>query len=111
MKIFVYGTLIDMAALGRCAGRPVKSHPEHAVLHGFTRVVLRGARYPTLRRAPGKHVAGVIVRINADMLVRLTNYEFGALPAGAYAAAWPNRPAPGARVHRRRRDEPGLGAG
>lgn len=75
MKIFVYGTLIDKAALGRCAGKPVNTHPEPAVLHGFTRVYLRGARYPTLRRAPGQHVAGVMLRVNADMLVRLRNYE------------------------------------
>jgi gamma-glutamylcyclotransferase (GGCT)/AIG2-like uncharacterized protein YtfP len=75
MKLFVYGTLIDKAALGRCAGKPVKAHPEPAVLHGFRRVYLRGARYPTLRRAPGHHVKGVILRVTADMLVRLCNYE------------------------------------
>ncbi len=75
MKIFVYGTLIDKASLGRCAGKPVTTHMEHAVLHGFTRVYLRGARYPTLKRAPGQHVAGAMLRVNADMLVRLGNYE------------------------------------
>ena len=75
MKLFVYGTLVDLAALGRCAGKPFKGHAEHAVLHGFTRVYLRGARFPTLRRAPGHHVPGVVLRVNADMLVRLSNYE------------------------------------
>jgi gamma-glutamylcyclotransferase (GGCT)/AIG2-like uncharacterized protein YtfP len=74
MKIFVYGTLTDLPAFGRCAGRPVK-HAQPAVLHGFSRVLLRHARYPTLRRAPGHHVEGVVVRISADMLVRLCNYE------------------------------------
>ena len=42
---------------------------------GFTRVRLRGARYPTLRRAAGHQVHGVIVRVSADMLVRLHAYE------------------------------------
>lgn len=75
MKIFVYGTLTDMAAFGRCAGAPVKGAVEPAKLHGYARVYLRGARYPTLRRAPGRHVEGVMVRITADMLLRLCNYE------------------------------------
>jgi gamma-glutamylcyclotransferase (GGCT)/AIG2-like uncharacterized protein YtfP len=75
MKIFVYGTLTDMAAFGRCAGKPVKQPLEPAKLHGFIRVFLRGARYPTLRRAPGKHVEGVVVRVTAEMFVRLCNYE------------------------------------
>jgi lipoyl(octanoyl) transferase len=44
-------------------------------LQGYRRVLLRGARYPTLRRAPGKSVSGVMLRVNADMLVRLQNYE------------------------------------
>jgi gamma-glutamylcyclotransferase (GGCT)/AIG2-like uncharacterized protein YtfP len=75
MKIFVYGTLTDMDAFGRCAGQPVKAKPEPAKLQGYSRVYLRGARYPTLRRTPGKHVEGVVVRITADMFVRLCNYE------------------------------------
>jgi gamma-glutamylcyclotransferase (GGCT)/AIG2-like uncharacterized protein YtfP len=75
MKLFVYGTLADPAALGRCAGRPVRATPLPARLPGFKRVLLRGARYPTLRRAPGHHVHGVILRITADMLVRLQAYE------------------------------------
>ncbi len=75
MKLFVYGTLTDMQAFGRCAGKPMISHGEPATLRGFTRVYLRGARYPTLKRAPGAFVHGVVVRINADMLWRLQNYE------------------------------------
>ncbi len=75
MKIFVYGTLTDKDAFGRCAGKPVKHAPQPARLYGFTRVLLRGARYPTLRRAPGAQVPGVMIRVNADMLVRLCNYE------------------------------------
>jgi len=75
MKLFLYGTLADPAALGRCAGKPVRATPMPAYLHGYRRVLLRGARYPTLRRAPGKSVSGVMLRVNADMLVRLQNYE------------------------------------
>jgi gamma-glutamylcyclotransferase (GGCT)/AIG2-like uncharacterized protein YtfP len=75
MKIFVYGTLTDMQAFGRCAGSPVRGAVEPAKLPGYARVYLRGARYPTLRRAPGKHVEGVVVRITADMFLRLCNYE------------------------------------
>jgi gamma-glutamylcyclotransferase (GGCT)/AIG2-like uncharacterized protein YtfP len=75
MKIFVYGTLTDMGEIGRCAGKPVKQPLESAKLLGFSRVFLRGARYPTLRRTPGKHVEGVVVRVSAEMFVRLCNYE------------------------------------
>lgn len=75
MKVFVYGTLTDMDAFGRCAGRPVTLPPEPARLFGFERVKLRLAPYPTLRRAPGRHVDGVVVRVTADMFVRLCNYE------------------------------------
>jgi gamma-glutamylcyclotransferase (GGCT)/AIG2-like uncharacterized protein YtfP len=75
MKLFLYGTLADPEALGRCAGRRLSAPPVPAVLHGFRRVLLRGARYPTLRRAPGHAVPGVMCRVSADMLVRLQNYE------------------------------------
>ncbi len=75
MRLFVYGTLADPAALGHCAGRPLHGAMQPAFLHGFKRVLLRGARYPTLRRAPDSVVPGVIVRVTADMLVRLQNYE------------------------------------
>jgi gamma-glutamylcyclotransferase (GGCT)/AIG2-like uncharacterized protein YtfP len=75
MKLFLYGTLADPAALGRCAGRPVRATPLPARLAGYRRVLLRGARYPTLRRAPGGHVPGVIMRVNSDMFLRLQNYE------------------------------------
>ena len=75
MKLFLYGTLADPAALGRCAGRPIKTAALPARLEGFRRVLLRGARYPTLRREPGAEVHGVIVQVNADMLVRQQAYE------------------------------------
>ncbi len=75
MKIFLYGTLIDPAGFGFCAGRPSRAEPMAAVLLHYRRVLLRGARYPTLRRARGHKVQGVLMRVNADMLVRLQNYE------------------------------------
>jgi gamma-glutamylcyclotransferase (GGCT)/AIG2-like uncharacterized protein YtfP len=75
MKIFLYGTLADPAGMGKCAGKPVRATPLPAILPGYQRVILRGARYPTLRRAPGQAVPGVIMRVNADMLVRLQAYE------------------------------------
>jgi gamma-glutamylcyclotransferase (GGCT)/AIG2-like uncharacterized protein YtfP len=75
MKIFLYGTLMDPAGFGYCAGRPLRAAPVPAVLPHYRRVHLRGARYPTLRRARGHAVHGVIMRVNADMLVRLQNYE------------------------------------
>jgi gamma-glutamylcyclotransferase (GGCT)/AIG2-like uncharacterized protein YtfP len=75
MKLFLYGTLADPAALGRCAGRPVRHPPLPARLSGYRRVLLRGARYPTLRRAPDGEVHGVVVRVNADMFWRLKKYE------------------------------------
>jgi len=75
VRIFLYGTLADPEAMSKCAGRRPRGAPVPAVLHGFRRVLLRGARYPTLRRAPREAVPGVIMRVNADMLVRLQNYE------------------------------------
>ncbi len=75
MKLFLYGTLTDLLGLGRCAGRPLRGQAVPAVLPGYRRVLLRGARYPTLRRSPGHAVHGLILRVNADMLVRLRNYE------------------------------------
>ncbi len=94
MKIFLYGTLADPAGLGFCAGKPVKAVPVPAVLDGYRRVLLRGARYPTLRRAPRQTVPGVVMRVNADMLVRLQNYEsvrYRRIPVRVRTAAGPAR--------------------
>ena len=77
MKIFLYGTPTDPAGFAYCAGRPLRAVPVPAVLPHYRRVLLRGARYPTLRRAPGQAVHGVVMRVNADMLVRLQAYESG----------------------------------
>jgi gamma-glutamylcyclotransferase (GGCT)/AIG2-like uncharacterized protein YtfP len=94
VKIFLYGTLADPAGLGFCAGKPVKAAPVPAVLEGYRRVLLRGARYPTLRRAPRQVVPGVVMRVNADMLVRLQNYEsvrYRRMPVRVHTAAGPAR--------------------
>jgi hypothetical protein len=69
MKLFLYGTLTDPTGFGFCAGRPLRATPVPATLPNYRRVLLRGARYPTLRRARGHSVQGVI------MLVRLQAYE------------------------------------
>lgn len=75
MKIFLYGTLTDPDGFGFCAGRPLRATPVPAILHNYRRVLLRGTRYPTLRRARGQVVQGILMRVNADMLVRLQAYE------------------------------------
>jgi gamma-glutamylcyclotransferase (GGCT)/AIG2-like uncharacterized protein YtfP len=75
MKLFLYGTLADPIGLGRCAGRPLAAPPAPATLAGFQRVMLRRTRFPTLRRAPGQVVHGVVARVTADMMTRLQNYE------------------------------------
>ncbi len=74
-KLFLYGTLADPAALARCAGRPVNTVPVPAALPGFRRVLLRHTPWPTLRRARGEAVDGVVMRVTKTMFRRLQNYE------------------------------------
>ena len=64
MRLFVYGTL-----LGRLRGA------EAARLDGWSRVGLRGTRYPTLRRCFRAVVAGEIATVGAAELRRLMAYE------------------------------------
>ncbi len=66
MRLFVYGTLLGDRRLG--AGAP-------ALLLGWRRVVLRGTRYPTLRRDRGGSVAGAVVDASARVLGQLAAYE------------------------------------
>lgn len=75
MRLFFYGTLADPETMGRCAGRPTQQIPLPARLNGYRRVLLRGARYPTLQRAPTHEVHGVVMVVSSDMLLRLQNYE------------------------------------
>jgi gamma-glutamylcyclotransferase (GGCT)/AIG2-like uncharacterized protein YtfP len=72
MRVFLYGTLLDHDLLARFTGRRVTARP--AELPGWRRVGLRGARYPTLRRARGR-TEGVVVQVNAAALRRLMAYE------------------------------------
>jgi len=94
MNLFLYGTLADPAGLARCAGRPLLSAPIPASLKGYRRVLLRHARYPTLRPAPGELVHGVVARVTADMMVRLQNYEstrYRQIPVRLHTAHGPIR--------------------
>ncbi|MCU4159203.1 gamma-glutamylcyclotransferase [Acidiphilium sp. AL] len=75
MRLFFYGTLTDPAALGPCAGKPLKIVPQAARLEGRARVRLRLASYPTLRRARGAVIDGVVIEVDAAMLAHLKAYE------------------------------------
>ena len=46
-----------------------------ATLTGWRRVVLRGTRYPTLRRDRRGAVSGAVVKVPAPVLRRLVAYE------------------------------------
>jgi len=73
--LFLYGTLLDAAALAASSGDkrlPWRGIP--AVLEGAARVTFRGTPYPTLIRAPGS-VHGLLVRPTAAALRRLAAYE------------------------------------
>ncbi len=66
MRLFLYGTLLGDRRLAR-------SLP--ATLTGWRRVVLRGTRYPTLRRDRLGVVSGAVVDVPAPVLRRLVAYE------------------------------------
>lgn len=66
MRLFLYGTLLGDRRLG--VGTP-------ATLTGWRRVVLRGTRYPTLRRDRSGAVSGAVVKVPAPVLRRLIAYE------------------------------------
>ena len=76
MRVFVYGSLLDPAALARRAGDatlPARMRP--AVLRGWRRVGVKGSKYPTIvRHRPGV-VAGAVVDLPAAAVGRLQAYE------------------------------------
>jgi hypothetical protein len=67
VRLFIYGTLLDDAAL--------MADAVPATLRGWQRVGLRGIRYPTLRRRRNGVVSGAVVDAAADVLRRLVAYE------------------------------------
>ncbi|MDO9503140.1 gamma-glutamylcyclotransferase family protein [Falsiroseomonas sp.] len=76
VEVFLYGTLLDPAVLAARSGRrfpPRAWRP--ALLAGWRRVMLRRQPYPTLRRARGGRVAGVLIRVCGAPLRRLMAYE------------------------------------
>jgi gamma-glutamylcyclotransferase (GGCT)/AIG2-like uncharacterized protein YtfP len=74
--LFLYGTLLDPARLGRISGEPgLARRLRPARLDGWRRVVLRGTPYPTLLRDPASAVEGAVLRVGAAALARLSAYE------------------------------------
>jgi hypothetical protein len=77
LRLFLDGTLLDDATLrarggdARLAARRVP-----ATLPGWRRVVLRGTRYPTLRRHGTGCVAGSLLHVSASVLSRLATYYY-----------------------------------
>lgn len=79
MRLFLYGTLLDPAALARRSGDPsAPARCAAAILHGWQRVALPDARWPTLRRRRGGAVPGLVVEVTAAAARRLAAYEGGA---------------------------------
>jgi gamma-glutamylcyclotransferase (GGCT)/AIG2-like uncharacterized protein YtfP len=66
MRLFVYGTLLGDRRFG--GGTP-------ATLKGWRRVVLRGTRYPTLRRDRRGSVSGAVADVPSHVLARLVAFE------------------------------------
>lgn len=76
MILFLYGTLLDPALLGRVSGVPgLARRMRRARLAGWRRVVLRGTPYPTMVRDPAGAVDGGVLRVGAAALARLAAYE------------------------------------
>lgn len=72
MRLFLYGTLLDLQRLSRFSGKVLSLVP--ATLPGWRRVAMRGGRYPTLVRAR-RRVAGALAAMDAATLRRLRAYE------------------------------------
>jgi hypothetical protein len=74
--LFIYGTLLDARVFARLAGRAPLRRAMPARARGFTRVILRGTPYPTLRRADATAVDGLLLpRLGNDARRRLAAYE------------------------------------
>ncbi|HUN43851.1 MAG TPA: gamma-glutamylcyclotransferase family protein [Acetobacteraceae bacterium] len=76
MRLFLYGTLLNPATLAERSGDPAA--PRRciaAILHGWQRVALPNARWPTLRRRRNSEVTGAVVDVDAAAARRLAVYE------------------------------------
>ncbi|MGK7861951.1 gamma-glutamylcyclotransferase family protein [Falsiroseomonas sp. E2-1-a4] len=68
--------MLDPAVLAaRCGRRFLRRARRPALLMGWRRVMLRREPFPTLRRARGGQVQGVIIRLCGGPLRRLMAYE------------------------------------
>ena len=66
MRLFLYGTLLDAATLARHSGDPnLPARRVPATLHGWRRVALPHAGWPTLRRDRAGVVTGAVVNVTA----------------------------------------------
>lgn len=79
MRVFLYGSLMDPAVFARRAGTAAPlATARPALLAGFRRVTLRGTPFPTLIKAGGEAVDGLLVELPPALLPALHAYE-GAL--------------------------------
>ena len=76
MRLFLYGTLLDAETLAARGGHTgLAAHLVRATLRGWQRVLLRRARYPTLRRQRDGVVHGALLDAPSRVLARLAAYE------------------------------------
>jgi hypothetical protein len=76
MRVFLYGTLLDATTLAQRSGDPnLPARCVPATLHGWRRVALPDARWPTLRRDRAGEVTGALVDVTAAAAMRLAAYE------------------------------------
>jgi hypothetical protein len=91
--VFLYGTLLDPAIFARFAGRRPLRRALPAELAGWRRVTLRGTPYPTLLRAPGGLVRGLLLpRLAAGSFARLSAYEGASYALRPVCVATPRGP-------------------
>jgi hypothetical protein len=77
--VFLYGSLMDPAVFARRAGTAAPlATARPALLAGWRRVALRGTPFPTLIKAPGEAVDGLLAELSPALLPPLHAYE-GAL--------------------------------
>jgi hypothetical protein len=79
VRVFLYGSLMDPAVFARRAGTAAPlAAARPALLSGWRRVALRGTPFPTLIKAPGEAVDGLVAELPPALLPPLHAYE-GAL--------------------------------